>query len=99
MTSPNTNIDEARGYKEFPKDIVSIFVNFEIAAQDYVRNHGKVSDKTLAKRIDTARREAFGAMEALLSAAKIEELKALEGCPPILVNTTIEQRIKELEKQ
>lgn len=57
--TPKDYAEKSRGYKEYPREVVSIFVHFEIAAQDYVRDYGKVSDKTLSKRIDKARREAF----------------------------------------
>lgn len=58
---------DLRGYQEYPQEVVSIFVHFEIAVRNHVNNRGKLTDKTLDKHIDKARRQAFDAVDELVN--------------------------------
>ena len=60
---------DLRGYQEYPKEVVGIFVHFEIAVRNHVNNRGKLTDKTLDKHIDKARRKAFDDVVELLKDA------------------------------
>ena len=61
---------DLREYKEYPQEVVSIFVHFEIAVLNHANSRGRFTDKTLEQHIDKARREAFNRVLELLDLAK-----------------------------
>lgn len=88
-------------YQEYPKEITSIFASFEIAAQSYVRNYDKVSEKTSTKRLDVARREAFSAIVEYAKNKQIEEINHWLGLVTwpntyLAMEKAMKERIKEL---